>query len=324
MNNLILLDLLSPKGHRNLNKKICVEFLNHGCEINYYTSDDFFEFLKTSFFHINWMNDSSNRFVLFFKFLLFFIKSLKNFEKNNPIVFLSYDFIHFPFFFFYYLFGFKVYTFEHNTVPEGNYLRTTVLLYLHKIFAKSFTRICLSPVVTDFFQLHNCNSIYIGHYVVELIEPSEPSFYLSINSKYVFVPTGSYDLDTLLNFSNKFSHLTIVVKRNDVIPSTYSNIHQVDYLDYNDYCFLLKNCLFVYLPVSFKYRVSGPFYESLFFSKSIVLSESGFSSFIYNDLKFSNHVFLNELPSRFEISKVFDYKDYNQSITAKLLKVLCA
>lgn len=205
-----------------------------------------------------------------------------------------------------------LYTFEHNTIPEDGFFKSL----LQRMCLKNVSRICYTPKAVDVFKKIGQRALYIPHPAIKLnVIKNNDNELDACYKKMVFCPSGSSDLELIKLKAKEHSDFLFVVKSNEKIK--IKNVLVKRY--FNNYGFLIENADFVYLPVSFSSRVSGPFFEALAHSKIIIVNDNDFGRFVKS--KYPNNVcFVNE--HWFGKSNYYNDEDHNNLISNEIKKHL--
>lgn len=316
-------DLLAPKGHTSLNKFYCTQMRSVIDEVHFGKSqkkclevgrnyDD--NFPKCFYFNDGKLR--KGRLVHFIYTMFIALKlTIKAKKYKKDIVFLSYDPIIMPVIsHFAQLIKVQIVLFEHNTFPV-----TKIKELLHKTYNKKTKRICYTDVAEEKFKkLGFKEAIFIEHPVLgkdtdEIFKVSE---LIKINHSFthtVFCPSASSDIELIKDMAIANPSVLFIVKSKDDIH--LDNVITRKF--YQDYYLIIKYVDVVYLPVDFLGRVSGPFYESLYFNSKVVLSDGDFYNFTKKHYPLFSYNDLSEAIASKNYK--FNYNEHNDKVLKKIL-----
>ncbi len=312
---IIVADLMNPRGHKAINefylqliRDVDSEFITFFSSSSNLSNGSFnFEY-EDEYLKYNRVLSAIGSLITVFKLF----KIVRN-KRLKMIVLMSYDITSLPIISFLNKFFFrdvKVLTFEHNTAPVK---KKSIKSTLHKISGDKLIKLCYSNSLTKLYRDFSCKAIHVHHPILTLKKAVNQNNQL--NENYVFCPSGSSDLKCIREAPVLFNR-PIVFKSKIKI----AGVDTVPYFD--DYYDVLSKCKLVYLPVTLHNRVSGPFFEALYYNKLIVVERNNFG-FFAKDVASNNVIFSDEIKKADEYLaklkfKKFDCYKHNQFIIKKL------
>ena len=305
-----LFEGMSPKGHVQLTKYykntfgesstlyVGISLKSHykkEVDVNYY--NDFFG-LKNKYFSI---------FSFLFYSLLMIIKCKKN--NGKCLVFLSYNAnVMFLVTWIAILFNVRILCFEHNTVPKPS--ESNLKKIAQRLCSKKLLRICYMPAVVELYEKLGQRAVYIPHPIINVEVSCNPVNYSKSYKYKVFCPSAQGKISKVKSLAENNKNVLFIVKCKE--PVSIDNIVSERFFD--NYYDIMYACDFVYLPVEFDCRVSGPFYEAIGFNKKVLVEPCGFSEYV-------SHEFQGMVVNNFEKSTnedCFNVDFYNKKIRSSL------
>tara|TARA_B100000212_G_scaffold135890_1_gene102250 strand:- start:11386 stop:12387 length:1002 start_codon:yes stop_codon:yes gene_type:complete len=324
--NIVLIEGMSPKGHILFNRFL-IKILNNK-KITAVLGSSIYKSYEQLDIDLIKFDDSfqfSNRIILTTGFLKISLKTLFDSKKNGvkKIYFLSYDLIALPIIsFIALLLDLEIFVFEHNTIP--NKFLKKVFQYFN--FGK-VTRICFTPSAVEIFRNINQKTISVNHPILNHKITSEENLSyqtLKIKKKLktyeivIFCPSGQSSIIDIEEKAKSYKNMLFIAKSDQ--RSDLENLITENY--FQDYSYVMSLSDFIYLPFDYGSRISGPFFEAIFFNKKSILSNNIFRHFT---LKEFNEFVLKEEDDWNDFSKLknkkFDLKKYNRKSKIQLVKI---
>lgn len=312
----LYLDLLSPVGHKKLNK-ILVGLLNEVASIDVswkegYIKDESFLSTVKNFYPIP---------EIYYNFNSKFDYRIKNYNKIKWVLkninIDSYDLI---FISSYEIISFalawpkrmksRVTALNHNNLDElkdllKRFFFTRIPKYVEYIVFEEYMKgYLLEDVKTP-------NKVWVIHHPIDLgkVQDYRRLLYSKIsnsdiiNSKLIFAPSGSNDEDFILQLVNfqkegKFLDSTafkLIIKSKEL---EYQDDHLIvtkRYFDYEEYISYFGNSALILLPYpkDFSYRISGVLFDALAFKKQIIASCTPIFRYFIDRYPFVGKIFNN-------------------------------
>lgn len=287
---LLLIDHLSPSGHKRFDSIHISAFLSLGYEIDVLCKHQDFLINKYSD-RINVIKFPSWLFkeapirplterifgLLRTIWLEFFLKR----NKYDAIIFLSYDVLS--------LFILRVkgnvYLVNHNNISQID--NSKIKLYLTSRLPSNFTHIALSKTMKNrIIELLPGKRVeYVPHGYSNNIDAISCPDFVKSNQKFLFCPVNSnYDVSLLRNILDSQDvrnalinvNITLFVKNNIDFHDDCISIRRISsYLTPEEYNYMLDKAIAVVLPYGkeFKYRCSGIFFECIAKDKVILSTD---------------------------------------------------
>lgn len=314
----VFVDPVSPRGHVSLNRFYLKSFINQtkmlvvANELEHFYSD----ICKVKTFNSSLL--VKGRFFHFFSTLIISLKAVISyaFKNDHLIVLLSYDITNlFIISHVAKLLKVKLIVFEHNTLPG----RSVNKKILQKLCSNDTLRLCYTPEAKQEYIALNKTAVVIPHPLIKEMDVvgKNKSLEKLINKyeRVVFCPSASADVKKLLAHSKKQPKTLFIVKckQNIDAPNCYTSVF------FDEYAWIMEVSDFVYLPISFSGRVSGPMYGAILHSCKVVVDRNKFGKEAYR--QFEGMVQYSDEPW-IKNKVTFDVNLHNQKIVNKIKKVL--
>jgi len=288
----LYLDLLSPKGHKSLNKIIVgllkeLAFVDISWNEGYIEDESFLSAVNK----IKWILKSIN----INSYDLIFISSYEtiSFALAWPRKLKS-----------------RVVILNHNNLDE---LKDLLKKFFFKRIPKYAEHIVFEKYMKEYIieNIRVPNKIWVIHHPVDLgkvqdyqrLSNSKISNTNVINSKLIFAPSGSNDenfISQLINLQKEegFLNSTIFSLLIKSKQDEYQDNHLIvskRYFSYEEYLMYLGNASLLLLPYpkDFKYRMSAVLFDAFVFKKSIIASSIPLFRYFVNKYPFIGKVFNN-------------------------------
>lgn len=282
---MFIVDLLSPKGHRAINRFFLNAIPGNVECGTLYAKQSYldlcprtFQFLRVpqltrkdaqgllSHIEVLWASI----------FLLSVIPKVDRPRKR--VLFLSYNCAnHIPIFIFLRILGYRIYVFEHNSIPR---VESSIKSRFKEFLFERASRMVTHIVFEDYIKLY-LESRFLASVIVvrhPCLGDRDPNFSLDpVNpAPFIFSPSASTTenwLVPIVQFARS-ENKTMYLKNTGFQPSAPGVVRSSFFSNYYN---ILSQSDVIVLGCDFQYRVSGVFYESLRFNKKIVMSDSVFS-----------------------------------------------
>lgn len=290
---ILYIDFVSHPSHVNFNR-MHIKALRECAEIDFVFKEGYKDTLDmeitSTVLTIPWYfyKIKGNGFLcrLQYLFILLYIKNRICFNSYKGVVFSYYEEISL----FFARYPQKLYLINHVNLSG---LSSKIKLFFFKKISKGNTQIVFNHGMMSYLQLLGINNVkVVQHGIMSVFKKKEENVCckdgLKIDiakyNKIIFSPSSnSSDLSflRLLLESQTFktylceNNYLFIVKSQD-LKSTHSNIYVIDYYISNDfykYLFVKSNIIAICYPETFKYRVSGVFFECISNKKNVVLSD---------------------------------------------------
>lgn len=291
----LIVDFISPSGHKNLNKFLVGRSSQVSCLI---AKGAYKEVFNKSFkeFYTPFGSDAQG--IKNYIDQLFFapLALLWNFPSvinSKNIIFLSHDgvFNYFIFFILKTLLKKNVYAFEHNTIVSNKNLSAANFIkhYLRLIFSNTFTPIVFEDFIAEYlYKTYSTKAQIINHPILIIGNNCEKSIISSLSGSSKEAINSH-----LVKLCENFGWSAYI--KGD-LPST-SMVHiQKNFVEYE---WIIKNTKVSVLFNDFSYRVSGVFYESLGAGSYILMLKSIYSEFM--QIKHPDRVYTFETLKELEV-----------------------
>jgi hypothetical protein len=314
----VFLDPVSPRGHVSLNRFYIKSFLNQTEEL--VVSDELTHFYSD----ICEVKTIKGRFLRkgrtfhFFYTLMVSLNTLfrHSFKKNHSIVLLSYDITNlFIISHLAKILKIELIVFEHNTLPGSSIFKKT----LQKICSNHVLRFCYTPRAKKEYISLNNKAVVIPHPLIkeEAVFSKNKKLDKLINQyEYVvFCPSASADITKLLVHTKAQPQALFIVKSNQNIdfPNCYTSTF------FEEYDWIMEVSDFVYLPINFSGRVSGPMYGAILHSCKVVVDRNDFGKEAHK--QFEGMIQYSDEPW-IKNQVTFNVSLYNDGIVKKIKKYL--
>lgn len=318
LKKIVLIDAVSPRGHVSINKFYLQTLSKRNVEL--VVSDELEPLYrgvgKINVFKYAFLTKGRIIHSLYSLFIILKVLFSNFFKRKYILILLSYDITN--------LFivshcakilGVKLVVFEHNTVPDGSKYKRI----LQRMCTNEMLRICLLPEAKKEYESLNQSSVVINHPIMrerdKVIENEKLSKLIQQFDKVVFSPSGSADLSELKKYCEKYPKYLFIVKSGEKFD--VKNCYTSSFFD--EYNWIMTISDFVYLPVKFTKRVSGPMYGAIYHSCKIIVNRNSFGEFALS--QFSHSVqYCDE--NWVTEQRGFDVAAYNSNIADDFLNVL--
>ena len=308
-----VIELVSPKGHVTINNYFLSCIITHinTIYVGHSVASGYKDFEETKVFSDSlFLKGRIIHSIMACLYGLMLVSKLK-IQNTKTVVFLSYDISCFFLISWYCkLLSLRVITFEHNTVPRSD--RKGYLF--HRLVSSSVVRLCFSKTSINEYKKLSKAAIFVEHPILENIFIEDDNEYqeiISYSSNYestVFCPSASSNFDEIIDFAKKNPNF-LVISKGKLEVKGVENLRC--FPRFNCYKLLMKKSDFIFIPVDFYGRVSGPMYESLRYSKSVILLNNHYG----RECKeaFGEHIILIDEPF-IKSEKAFNYTSHNNGI----------
>lgn len=270
-NEIIFIDWWSVKNHYSVNKF----FLKAARvkNITFFTSVNTFNIYNKEPISLKALYEYRSGLTDRLKLTTTIIKILHNSKKD--VCFLSYDLLFFWLVAFYARFlKIKTSAIIHNTAP------TSFIKKIPYFFTpKSTLFFSFLPKNTSVLKELGCKAININHPLIKpnTIQSSKEIQNISkkIHKNFehlIFCPSGSVNLSVIEKLAKENIQNFYIVKSQ--FNSPLQNIFTAKF--YKDYGALMDFCDAVFIPFDSKGKVSGPFYEAIALSKTVIVKNNYF------------------------------------------------
>ncbi|MGY0215747.1 hypothetical protein ACWJJH_00010 [Endozoicomonadaceae bacterium StTr2] len=313
-----LIDAIAPKGHHTINK-FYLDVLYDLVEVSYFGEN--FQPKKNQERKVQHFKDSllyKGRLLHFLTSFLFTAKYLIELKRREcfTAILLSYDVLNL------FLIGIvakilkiRLITFEHNTVPTK---KVSIKYIFQYICSKSIQRICYTKEAQKTYILMGKKAHHIEHPVLSQKDKKHHNEDLEFSEKFkgiIFCPSASSDLRNIINLAERNKNYLFLVKTQE--KTNLANIKcKFFFENYNQ---LISVSDFIYLPINFENRVSGPFYEALEKSKTIIVDKNKFG--LQMKKKYNDFVIYSDEKLLKKTIK-FNAQNHNSSINNKLREII--
>lgn len=311
----LLIDPLSPIGHKKYNEILIADIVKSGCDLDLISKSKYFDFLDKKNLNINQVLEIDEKYyrgldkkaplinrIKYFKILLNIKKNI-DFSKYDYIIFSSYEESSFLFA----NFKFRCYLINHNNLSGIN---KSIKKYIIKKISKSNRLIVLHENFVDLLNQKGIESMYVAHGLPKKIK-SPYSIVLEQNSigiqkadLIIFSPSSSSSDNVF--FEKLISDLgfikfieennILLILKGNYVSCSESILILESFLDQKDYdkIFDISDVILINYNENFKNRVSGVFYECIANNKIILTSKY----FFYNlGIKETAIYTFNDIPS---------------------------
>ncbi|MCZ4336720.1 hypothetical protein [Shewanella colwelliana] len=316
MSEIIVFEGVSPRGHVEFNR----EYLKYlgGRVLDFYVGKS----IEQSYSNVQ--HNSFNDYYVFkgrllhaVGFLLQLISVLlsANRRKCKHVFLLSYDISTMCLGAYLAKFlGIKITTVEHNTLPV-----TLLKRCLVRLSPNNVTYICLMPSAAKLLEGLGKEALYID---LPIIKREATSVIDEKNHNYkgvVFCPSSSGNFTLIEKRASQNPNILFNVKGDN--KSKLNNLVCTKYFE--DYYKSMAECDFVYLPVNFDYRVSGPLYEAIGLNKTVIISQCDFAQYAKQLFGESVNIDNGEFGSYINAKHTgrFNVNSYNENVMSRLNEV---
>lgn len=314
----VFVDPVSPRGHVSLNRFYLKSFFKQ-TEILVVAKE--LEHFYSDICKVNTFNGSflvKGRLLHFLSTLTISLKVIFSyaFKKDHLIVLLSYDITNF--FIISHiakLLKVELIVFEHNTLPG----RSVNKKILQKLCPNNSLRLCYTIKAKQEYIALNKLAVLIPHPLIREIDVNSKNKNIErLINKYervVFCPSASADVKKVIAHARTKPKFLFIVKCKQSIDA--SNCFTSAFFD--EYDWIMEVSDFVYLPISFSGRVSGPMYGAILHSCKVVVDRNEFGKEAFNQfegmVQYSDEPWIeNKIP--------FNVNLYNKTIVNKIKKNL--
>jgi hypothetical protein len=310
--NMLMLEPLAPVGHKDVNEFYLRMFKD--LELTYVTFDDYLKIPDyVKFIPIKRKRIIKFKSKIFYRYYNYRILAsmFRNVDycKYDRIFFVSYETVSISIFFFLHkkikkiLYG-KIFLMNHNNVDELE--RSKIKSFFFRRIPADFTFICYEQYIASFLQIsfqkrtsvirHNINS-YGSNYTIDGVLQKKISAVWN-NKIRLLIPSSIYitkkeisEIDQFISDKGLDDILGVVAK------GCFDNCKNICIIDgyWSDslYSFLFANSDIILIPYpeSYKFRVSGIFFDSISYGKPVIFKDVLFfrnllvaPGFAYNDM----------------------------------------
>lgn len=302
MKKILLIEPLSPIGHRDINK-VMIKLLNDNFDITYISMNDYINL--DEFNNIEFMGVNNKLFIQkgkittrinYYLVLRDIFKKVKN-KKYDLVLLMSYETITLSMFFLIHKKTAKyfkqIFLLNHLNIDET--IQSKVKKWFFNKIPNKAVHLCYEDFITKYVQnelgkksatiKHNLNYYkkenlehgvesdilnFVNHANKLIVSPSNNKINMEILEMII-----SLDKEGILKTNN----LQFVIKSNAIkYKSENLLIDNIFFTDY-EYNSLIKQAQLVFLPYNvnnYSYRVSGVFYDCITFGKPVLCSEMEF------------------------------------------------
>ncbi len=314
-----VIDPLSPRGHVSFNQ-FYFESLGDAVDclfISNEIAEHYHVACKRKSFNVNLLRKGRLVHALYSLYLT--LKTILYFRvrKVRRVVVLSYDIFIVPALsLFARIIGVQLVVFEHNTIPFGNNLKTKLQ---RRADPKVIHRICLRDDVAEAYREMGQSADFIPLPILsngasDWHQDDEISAARTRFDALVFCPSASSSQEAIEALAQEQPNILFVIKtgRGPELPNCISRKY------FDCYNWIMDVCDFVYLPASSEWKVSGPFYEALYFGKSVIVDKTSFGRFARRcfpeNVLWSTDALENH-------PKTIDVEHYNEEVRRKFIDV---
>ena len=285
MDSLLLVDPLSEKGHRNINKSL-INILSKDYNLTFISEKNYLK--STSKFHNICFPEKIfglKMSVLPFRFrqiafILFSIFYYKNHKKYDFILFTSYETISFSFSTFFLRLK-NIAIIEHNNLDQ--LLNSRIKEIFYRLIKKNITHIVLEQYIYNYIKQK-----YRKKVCLLPLPLSVASDEVIPQTKLIFSPSTTFDeliMRELINFCATKEYSLLAKGKSDY---KINNVTVKTFFD--NYYDIMRKSSFVFISTMFNYRVSNVAYEALANNRPII----GFRCLFLEGLKekYPNAVFV--------------------------------
>lgn len=232
------------------------------------------------------------------------INKAKN-KQADKIYLMSYDIISIPIIsFLCFVFGIKLYAFEHNTVPQSFFKKMLQFL------AFNVRRICFTPKAKEIYE-----SMGQKAYLISLPFNEKPiSLKVDQEEKYVFCPSASVSICDVITYVEINSEFLFYVKSNEKYSKKKNMIVRKYFDSYEE---MLFNSKAIYVPITSVLRMSGPVIDAISYGKPVVMRKTSLSIYlkrIYPGFIYFDEKPLSEILDEFSIARKVNLKELNSNV----------
>ncbi len=322
---ILVCDLMSPQGHVDINA-FFIDILSKSFEIHSFFGEKIAS-------RLGFQPSYSDKFVkypYFFRFLFLIILHIRVIVKAkkckvSKVLLFSY---HAPSFiiasWLAKILRIKLYVFEHNTALTD---KDDTLKLILKCQSRHVVRFCFMEKLVDKYIEMGWRAFLINHPIIKVDDsdklPKLSLFRADFKLK-CFCPSASSSLDSIVKAAKLNKDILFFLK-GDAEQSKFHSLRKMKNIHiqpfYENYQLMMTKSDFVYIPVDFENRVSGPFFNALAARTLIVVDDSNFGSWAISE-------FPKYVSKDFNIMRNFQGMNddaiisYNNLIENKLQEVL--
>tara|TARA_B110000977_G_scaffold60068_1_gene81588 strand:+ start:9938 stop:10936 length:999 start_codon:yes stop_codon:yes gene_type:complete len=310
MDNILLVDPLSEKGHHNINQSL-INILSKDYNLTFISEKNYLE-SSTKFVNICFPEKLFGLKMSFLPFrfrqiafVLYSIFYYRNHKKYEFILFTSYETISFSFSTFFVKLK-NIAIIEHNNLDQ--LLNSKIKEIFYRLIRKNIVHIVLEQYIYIYI-----NQKYRKKVSLLALPLSVTSEELIPKTKLIFSPSTTFDeiiMRKLINFCSTKEYLLIAKGKSDYEINTVTVKTFFD-----NYYDIMRKSSFVFISTLFNYRVSNVAYEALANNRPII----GFRCLFLEGLKekYSNAVFIIDDIQELEIINIDSELVSNDSLNFK-------